>query len=224
MNMTTMLVHAAVVNFNAQPHKGFDAFGVNQDASVYALCDGANSCPDSGIAARWLCEQMVADTQDIQQQVFAIHHEMLEQFPDTASTLIRLQIAKQQLHMASLGDSFLKVYRKSWHGFGKWACVHEMPRDLNAYGHPSQLLGSEMCEKLHMATLPMSGIYCMAMMSDGPGLVLPTAYVAQRLSVLGKTQPSAQDLNYLCVSLAEDAQKRGCQDDTSVALIWLQCT
>jgi hypothetical protein len=222
--MTTMLVHAAVVNFNAQPHKGFDAFGVNQDASVYALCDGANSCPDSGIAARWLCEQMVADTQDIQQQVFAIHHEMLEQFPDTASTLIRLQIAKQQLHMASLGDSFLKVYRKSWHGFGKWACVHEMPRDLNAYGHPSQLLGSEMCEKLHMATLPMSGIYCMAMMSDGPGLVLPTAYVAQRLSVLGKTQPSAQDLNYLCVSLAEDAQKRGCQDDTSVALIWLQCT
>jgi len=222
--MTTILVHAAVVNFNAQPHKGFDAFCVNQDASVYALCDGANSCPDSGIAARWLCEQMVADTQDIQQQVFAIHHEMLEQFPDTASTLIRLQIAKQQLHMASLGDSFLKVYRKSWHGFGKWACVHEMPRDLNAYGHPSQLLGSEMCEKLHMATLPMSGIYCMAMMSDGPGLVLPTAYVAQRLSVLGKTQPSAQDLNYLCVSLAEDAQKRGCQDDTSVALIWLQCT
>ena len=222
--MTTILVHAAVVNFNAQPHKGFDAFCVNQDASVYALCDGANSCPDSGIAARWLCEQMVADTQDIQQQVFAIHHEMLEQFPDTASTLIRLQIAKQQLHMASLGDSFLKVYRKSWHGFGKWACVHEMPRDLNAYGHPSQLLGSEMCEKLHMATLPMSGIYCMAMMSDGPGLVLPTAYVAQRLSVLGKTQPSAQDLNYLCVSLAEDAQQRGCQDDTSVALIWLQCT
>jgi serine/threonine protein phosphatase PrpC len=222
--MTTMPVHAAVVNFNAQPHKGFDAFGVNQDAAVYALCDGANSCPDSGIAARWLCEQMVADIQDIQQQVFATHHEMLEQFPHTASTLIRLQIAKQQLHMASLGDSFLRVYRKSWHGFGKWSCVHEMPRDLNAYGHPSQLLGSEMCEKLHMTTLPMSGIYCMTMMSDGPGLLLPSAYVAQRLSVLGKTQPSAQDLNYLCVSLAEDAQKRGCQDDTSVALIWLQCT
>ena len=218
-----MPVHSAVVNFNAQPHKGFDAFGVSQDASVYALCDGANSCPDSGIAARWLCDQMVADIQDVQQKVFVTHHEMLKQFPDTASTLIRLQIAKQQLHMASLGDSFLTVYRKSWHGFGKWACVHAMPRDLNAHGHPSQLLGSEVCEKLNMATLPMSGIYCLTMMSDGPGLVLPTAYVAQRLSVLGKTQPSAQDLNYLCISLAEDAQQRGCKDDTSVALIWLQC-
>lgn len=221
--MTAKPVHAAVVNFNAQLNKGFDAVCFNQDASVYAMCDGANSCPDSGIAARWLCEQMAADIQDIQQQVFVKHQEMLKQFPDTASTLIRLQIAKQQLHMISLGDSFLTVYRKSWHGFGKWICVHEMPRDLDADGHPSQLLGSEVCEKLHTATFPMSGIYCLAMMSDGPGLVLPTSYVAHRLSVLGKTQPSAQDLNYLCVSLAQDAQQRGCQDDTSVALIWHQC-
>lgn len=218
-----MSVHATVLNFNAKPYKGFDAVAVNQDASVYALCDGANSCPDSGKAASWLCEQMVANIQDLDQHVFVKHKEMLELFPDTASTLLRLQIEQQQLHMASLGDSFLSVYRKSWHGFGKWTCVHEMPRDLDAFGQPSQLMGSEVCEELHTATLPLSGIYCMAMMSDGPGLVLPTAYIAQRLSVLGKTQPSAQDMHYLCASLAQDAQQRGCQDDTSVVLIWLQC-
>ena len=111
-----MRVHAAVLNFNAKPHKGFDAFGVNEEDSVYALCDGANSCPDSGKAARWLCEQMVANIQDIEHQVFVKHQEMLAQFPETASTLVRLQIAQQQLHMASLGDSYLTVFRKSWHG------------------------------------------------------------------------------------------------------------
>jgi serine/threonine protein phosphatase PrpC len=221
--VTAISVHAVALNFNAQPDKGFDAFGVNEDASVYALCDGANSCPDSGRAARWLCMQMVLSVKDIHQHVFVAHQEMLDQFPETASTMVRVQASQNQLDLASLGDSYLTVYRKSWLGYGRWSCVHDMPRDLDAYGHPSQLIGSEVCETLHTATLPMDGIYCIVMMSDGPGLVLPSTYIAQRLSVLGQKCPSEQDLHYLCASLAQDAQQRGCQDDTSIALIWLQC-
>ena len=220
--MTGIKVHAVALNFNAASNKGFDAFSVNEDESIYVLCDGANSCPDSGLAARWLCSQMICEENDTQQQMLTAHQEMLWRYPNAASTLLQVKIKDRYLSLSSLGDSFLSVYRKSWFGFGGWSCVHEMPRDLDSFGHPSQLIGSEVCEKLHTHSMSVSELYCIAMMSDGPGLVLPNEYISKRLAVLGRTQPSHSDLQYVCESLAQEAQKRGCQDDISVALIWIK--
>jgi hypothetical protein len=221
--VTLRITHGLALNVQSHPSKGFDAFAFNAQTNAYVLCDGANSCPNSGHAARWLCNTSAKwDGQEIQLALFATHQAMLEAFPDTASTILHVCADKNGLHLASLGDSFLHVFQRTWFGLGSWKCVHTMPRDLDAHGHPSQLVGSEVCHTLHRCSLPAQGTYCVAMLSDGPGLMMPPEWIAQRLTTLGSKLPSKFDLDYLCDSMAHHALEQGCLDDTSVALIWLQ--
>jgi len=229
-------VHAIALNVKGQALKGFDAFSANLETREFALCDGANSCAGSGEAARWLCHQMVNPDNSrpngtidtplaLQDRLFVAHQSMLSKHPETGSTLVYLSVdSNNGLTMASLGDSFLRVYRPTWGGFGKWTMVQEMTRDLDANGHPSQMVGSEVCNTLHISQLPAKGTYCVVMMSDGPGLLMNPTFVATRLSTMGSRQPSESDLQYLCVSMAEHALNRGCLDDTSVAMVWVKFT
>jgi len=230
-------VHAVALNVRAQALKGFDAFSANLETQEFALCDGANSCAGSGEAARWLSIQMVSpacpskkgtietNTLALQDRLFAAHKRMLNEYPDTGSTLLFMSVGPNNgLILASLGDSFLGVYRPTWGGFGKWKLVHEMARDLDANGHPSQMVGSEVCNTLHISQLPAKGTYCVVMMSDGPGLLMNPTFVSSRLSTIGSQQPSESDLQYLCVSMAEHALNKGCLDDTSVAMVWIKFT
>ena len=221
--MTLRMVHGLALNVHAHPSKGFDAFAYNTQTNTYVLCDGANSCPNSGHAARWLSNATArCEVQNLEQHLFATHQDMLQGFPDTASTLLHVCADMKGLHLASLGDSFLSVFQRTWYGLGSWKCIHTMPRDLDAHGHPSQLVGSEVCHTLHRYTLPAQGTYCVAMLSDGPGLLMPPEWLAERLTTLGRKRPSKYDLDYLCDSMAQYALGLGCLDDTSVALIWLQ--
>ena len=116
----------------------------------------------------------------------------------------------------------LRVDQKSWGGFAPWKCVETMPRDVDENGHPTQLVGSEVCQTIHVRNHDPKGLYCAVLMSDGPGLKTSEENLKTRLAMIGRNEPSQADLAYLCNSLAIDAQNSGCLDDTSVAMIWLK--
>lgn len=223
--MTLRCVHACALNVNAEAAMGFDAFSANAEDCIFTLCDGANSCPDSGVAARWLSQVMAhADTENLPQQLLSTHAEMCQKFPVTGSTLLRVHAREQGLQLATLGDSFLWLFQKPWRGLAPWRCIDQMPRDVDDKGHPTQLVGSEVCHTLHTRQHPPQGIYCAVLMSDGPGLLTTDQHLKARLSLLGRTEPSAADLDYLCHSLALEARTAGCRDDISVAMVWLKYT
>jgi len=215
-------VHGATINLNSFDAMGFDAFSANVVDHIFTLCDGANSCPNSGSAATWLSEtfsQAHPDTLDTQLKVR--HAQLCALFPETGSTLLRLAADDGGIHMASIGDSFLWLFQKPWGGFGPWRCIDQMPRDIDSKGHPTQLVGSEVCDILHESHHPPVGRYCAVMMSDGPGLSVSPAQLLERVAVLGRAEPQDHDLAYLCRSLALQAQKSGCRDDISVAIVWI---
>jgi len=223
--MSLRCVHACALNVNADESLGFDAFSAHAEQPVFVLCDGANSCPDSGVAARWLSQAMVqADTEHLSSQLMSTHTQMCEKFPNTGSTLLRVHARAQGLQLASLGDSFLWLFHKPWGGLAPWRCIDQMPRDVDGNGHPTQLVGSEVCNTLHTRQHPSKGLYCAVLMSDGPGLLTPDHALQARVSLLGRAEPSAADLDYLCHSLALAAHAAGCHDDISVAMVWLKYT
>jgi serine/threonine protein phosphatase PrpC len=207
---------------------GFDAFAANQAQGLFALCDGANSCPDSGQAAQWLSQQLV-DTErcgsaraKFESHVFQLHRDMLERFPETASTAVWSRVTPQGLTLSSVGDSSLRVYRRSWAGWGKWQVICAMPRDLDNLGNPRQLIGSEVLDTVHHLALPARGTLLTLMMSDGPANILSDGMVQEVLRSLKRQAPSAHDLDYLCRQLVEEALNLGCQDDASAAMVWTQ--
>jgi len=221
--MSLRCVYACALNVNASDSKGFDAFCANENLNIFTLCDGANSCSGSGLAADWLSQVMATDEPGpLSDQLMTRHDEMCQKFPETGSTLLRVKASHQELELASIGDSFLWLFQKSWGGFGPWKCVETMPRDLDENGHPSQLVGSEVCQTLHVRHHDPKGLYCAVLMSDGPGLKTSEEKLKSRLAMLGRNEPGQADLAYLCNSLAIDAQNFGCLDDTSVAMIWLK--
>jgi hypothetical protein len=221
--MSLRIVHACALNVNSSDKSGFDAFSANENLNIFALCDGANSCSGSGLAADWLSQVMTTDEpRHLSEQLMARHFEMCQKFPETGSTLLRVKASNQALELASIGDSFLWLFQKSWGGFAPWKCVETMPRDVDENGHPSQLVGSEVCQTIHVRNHDPKGLYCAVLMSDGPGLKTSEENLKSRLAMIGRNEPSQADLAYLCNSLAIDAQNSGCMDDTSVAMIWLK--
>jgi len=216
----------------ADSDKGFDSFSSNEITYNFALCDGANSCAGSGYAAKWLSAFMVDqfqkteifDYKELNNVFFRAHNEVKRNFPETGSTLAYVSALPDRLVLASIGDSYLQIFQPKFWKFGRWNLFLDMPRDLDHLGNPTQLVGSEVCHTLNISEINTHGIYCVVMMSDGPGLVLDEAYISKRLNTLGRLKPSKDDLHYLCLSMAQEALSRGCLDDTSVAVIWLNYT
>lgn len=212
--------------------KGFDSFSSNEKTFSFALCDGANSCVGSGDAAKWLSAFMVDqlheteifELKELSKLFFSAHHEVKRSFPETGSTLVYLSALPDRLVLASIGDSYLQVFHPNRWKFGRWDLFHDMPRDLDHLGNPTQLVGSEVCHTLNISEIKTNGIYCVVMMSDGPGLLLDESYILKRLNIIGRVKPSKEDLYYLSFSMAQEALTRGCRDDTSVAVIWLKYT
>ena len=96
--MSLRCVHACALNINASASKGFDAFTANENLNIFTLCDGANSCSGSGLAADWLSQVMATDEpQHVSDQLMARHFEMCQRFPETGSTLLRVKANKQEL-------------------------------------------------------------------------------------------------------------------------------
>lgn len=224
--MTAHCVWGQAINHGPLDGLGFDAFCANPDTGVFALSDGANSCPDSGKAAKWLCEHITQppepeqDTLNFEPLVRGLHQDMLQRFPDTAATLIGLHLTPWGLRLVSVGDSELTVFeRRLW---GRWDKRHTMPKDLDDLGHPSQLLASEVLNTVHQHDIPRKKALLVLMMSDGPARILSESSVLRAIDKLSQQTPSSDDLNYLCENLADEALALGCHDDVSVVLIWIR--
>ena len=122
----------------------------------------------------------------------------------------------------SVGDSDLTLYKRRWGGWGSWQKNCTMPKDLDTDGNPSQLIASEVLDTVHQLDLPAQGTWLALMMSDGPARVLPTSSLQKTLQKISHQTPSSEDLDYLCRALADEALSSGCQDDVSVAMLWIQ--
>jgi serine/threonine protein phosphatase PrpC len=224
--MTVQCIWGQAINQGPPDGLGFDAFCANPEAGVFALSDGANSCPDSGKAAQWLCAQITQapqppqDPLDFEPVVKALHHDMLQRFPDTAATLVGVYLGSGGLRLVSVGDSEVSVFERRW--WGRWAKRHTMPKDLDGQGHPSQLLASEVLDTVHQHDIPKQKVLLTLMMSDGPARVLPESSVLRTIEKLSHQTPSRGDLNYLCENLANEALALGCHDDVSVVLMWIR--
>lgn len=214
------------INHGRQSRLGFDAYADHADAGIFVLCDGANSCPDSGKAALWLSQSLAGDpslqdeSEDFEASLRKLHENMLELFPITAATVLALRAKTNGLTLASVGDSSLVVLKRTWAGWGKWRVVHKMPRDINEHGHPSQLLGSEVLDQIHQTWLTGKGRYLTILMTDGVANTVSDEELIETVSAVGRWQtPSSDDLNYLCQTLALLALNRGCQDDISAVMV-----
>jgi serine/threonine protein phosphatase PrpC len=220
------LVAGHCINHGRPDRLGFDAYTGHADTGIFVLCDGANSCPDSGKAALWLSQSLASDliiqveSEDFEASLRRLHEDMLELFPITAATVLALRAKANGLTLASVGDSSLVVLKRAWAGWGNWRVVHEMPRDINEQGHPSQLLGSEVLDQIHQARLIGKGRYLTILMTDGVANTVSEAELIQIVSAVGRWQtPSSDDLDYLCQTLVILALDRGCQDDLSAVMI-----
>jgi serine/threonine protein phosphatase PrpC len=224
--MTMLCVWGQAINHGPLDGLGFDAFCANASTGLFALSDGANSCPDSGKAAKWLCEQITQTPLDeppplnFEPVVRGLHLDMLQRFPNTAATLVGLHLAPQGLRLVSVGDSELSVFERRW--WGRWVKRHTMPKDLDAQGNPSQMLASEVLDTVHQHDMFKKKVLLALMLSDGPARVLLESSVQLAIEKISHKPPTSDDLNYLCQNLANEALAMGCHDDVSVALIWIR--
>lgn len=221
--MNLRSVNGCSINYKSIEGLGFDAFKANEAQNIFTLCDGANSCKGSGAAALWLSQVMADDDEkNVTEQLLSRHLEMCEKFPDTGSTLLRVSANTTGIELSSVGDSFMWLFKKKWRGWAPWECIETMPRDVDHHGHPTQLVGSEVCNTVHVRNFEPDGLFCAILMSDGPGLLTNELALKNSLSMLGRNEPSPSDLDFLCTSLASDAHTSGCTDDISVAMVWLK--
>jgi serine/threonine protein phosphatase PrpC len=219
-------VFASVVNLDPKK-KGFDSFSASDTKRLFALCDGANSCLGSGEAAKWLSETLIkvepqkneTDTY-WQTSINDLHKHMLTLYPETASTLAFAHVHEQGLTLGNLGDSYLRVFHHADQIWSRWRLVEELQRDVDSRGHPSQMLGSEVCNDAHLMSFKPTGSYLLLFMSDGVGNFWQAQTLLQRLSIISTKEPSTNDLQYLCSSIAQHALDLGSNDDASVALVW----
>ncbi len=222
----TSLVCGRCINHGPSDRLGFDAYAGSPERGVFVLCDGANSCPDSGQAALWLSQALASDPRLEEERpgfecsLRHLHLEMIERFPMTAATVLAVQAGGYGLRLASVGDSRLVLLARRWGGWGSWRQIHEMPRDIDARGHPTQLVGSEVLDVIHQAQFPPRGRCLAVMMTDGLADCLTDQELLQTVSALGRHQPSSGDLDYLCQTLAALALDRGCQDDLSAVMVY----
>jgi len=227
--MNPHCVFGQAINHGHRGKGGFDAFQAQPAQGLYALCDGANSCLDSGRAAAWLAENIThtpePDRQvfiDFRSRVFELHGQMLSIFPETASTLIGLHVRPQGLRLVSVGDSQLTLYQPNRWTRKSWKKAHTMPQDIDANGHPSQLIASEVLNTVHQHDIQATSTWLAVLMSDGPAKLLSEVSIEHALLRIGHDSPSSNDLDYLCQSLADEALTLGCRDDVSLAMVWIR--
>jgi hypothetical protein len=222
-------IHAAVMNLQAHPAFGCDAFAHDAQAGIWVMADGANSCPGAKQAALWVATQIVdvlaqgqlQSDSEFERSVLAVHTQMLSKHPETAATLLIGQICPDCIRLASIGDSLLRAFHQPAWLLSRWREKVAMPRDVDTIGNPTQLIGSEVCETVHMRRLPLGGRWLLVFMTDGAAAAIKSPALVMSLAMLGRQQPSPDDLEYLCRDLALQALAAGCQDDVSVAMVWL---
>jgi serine/threonine protein phosphatase PrpC len=141
--------------------------------------------------------------------------------PDTASTLLLVRKVPAGIITASVGDSILRCFvRGSWPWSG-WREPSRLEVDLDESGHPWQLMGSDICDVVHVNFVAEQAANFIMMMTDGVGAYLSEDDVRRVLKTIGRSRPSSQDLHYLCRVMVNRALENGSRDDASVVMLWL---
>lgn len=218
---------------------GFDAFATGAPAQpVFVLCDGANGTPQGGAFSEALCAAFLPyfekacppgskdplrpsiDLTQLGLDLDALGQTLDARFPDSASTLTAARFFTGRLQVLSVGDSYALIFRRQL--LRGWRHVHSLGRHQDAMGHPTELIGAPIPTHPFWFETAEPGDWIVALMTDGAGDFLETDDVLSQLALLGRAQPSAEDLTYCAQCLTQTAISRQSDDDISISLVWMR--
>lgn len=218
---------------------GFDAFATGAPAQpVFVLCDGANGTPQGGAFSEALCAAFLPyfektcppgskdplrpsiDLTQLGHDLDALGQALDARFPDSASTLTAARFFTGRLQVLSVGDSYALIFRRQL--LRGWRHVHSLGRHQDAMGHPTELIGAPIPTHPFWFETAEPGDWIVALMTDGAGDFLETDDVLSQLALLGRAQPSAEDLTYCAQCLTQTAISRQSDDDISISLVWMR--
>ena len=218
---------------------GFDAFATGAPAQpVVVLCDGANGTPQGGAFSEALCAAFLPyfekacppgskdplrpsiDLTQLGLDLDALGQALDARFPDSASTLTAARFFTGRLQVLSVGDSYALIFRRQL--LRGWRHVHSLGRHQDAMGHPTELIGAPIPTHPFWFETAEPGDWIVALMTDGAGDFLETDDVLSQLALLGRAQPSAEDLTYCAQCLTQTAISRQSDDDISISLVWMR--
>lgn len=220
---------------------GFDAFATFAPQSpVFILCDGANGTPQGGAFARALsarfleyfslplpkgealADRPLADLQAVGSDLDQLGNALDHEFADSAATLTAARFFEGRLQLLNVGDSYvLAFHRQTFFG---WGHVTRLGRHQDEQGRPTQLIGSPVPVRPYWYESTVKGDWVIALMTDGAGDFVSEADILEQLRLLGRAQPSQEDMVFCAQSLSQRALSRRSDDDISVCLIWMRLT
>ncbi len=223
-----MFTFGSSVNILGKNSSGFDSFSFKN--RTFILCDGANSCKNGGVLANKLSKSIANKWSDVHKAskqkdefVFSlIHNEhkyYLSNNFEAASTLVGMKIMSHEFEMISVGDSYGEIFYKD-QNLG-WKKIDSMPRDIDENGHPWQLIGSAVLEKVHHKQFSLNGSYCIFLMTDGAGNFLTERSFSRILNLINNEKPNPADLDYLSSDLVFEARSNGSSDDISIIILFI---
>lgn len=218
---------------------GFDAFATAAPQQpVFVLCDGANGTPRGGDFARALVGDflqyfsgplpkgdLAPDRPGVDLAAIGLHLDQLgenldQQFAASAATLTAARYFEGQLQLLHVGDSYVMGFRRQ--PFLGWRQVTSLGRHQDARGRPTQLIGSPVPVRPYWFESASAGDWVIALMTDGAGDFLSASDLLEQLRLVGRAQPSQEDLNFCAHCLGQLALSRQSDDDISVCLIWMR--
>ncbi len=221
--------YAVVINGGKRKYECFDAFARVSDS--FTLCDGANSCKNSGKLAKKLASlfskkissiamKKVDREREISKIVLDIHENCALNNEAGASTLLGLNILKDSYEIISVGDSYGKVFTRN--PDGEWTEHCSIPRDLDYNGNPWQLIGSDVCELVHYTRLYRENVACVFLMSDGVGDFIKNSDIEKILNKKDIKKFNPSNLRKIVESLLSISGERGSKDDMSICMAFIE--
>lgn len=218
---------------------GFDAFATHAPQSpVFVLSDGANGTPQGGAFAHALSahfleyfslplpkgeaaiDRPTADLQAIGTHLDQLGSALDQEFADSAATLTAARFFEGHLQLLNVGDSYVMAFHRQ--AFFGWGHITSLGRHQDERGRPTQLVGSPVPVRPYWYESTTRGDWVIALMTDGAGDFLTQADVLDQLRLLGRAQPSQEDMGFCAQSLSQLALSRQSDDDVSVCLIWMR--
>ena len=217
------------VNIGDQRSSKFDIISSDIDRGVYVLCDGANSTPWGGDAAR-ICASSIISSLGTDSSIESITTTkayanadalVKKHFNNAACTSISVKIESTGIELASCGDSLIEVFK--FIPILGWKKFHQTQLDLlEDQISPSQLIGSETYDKPNLYVLPPKGTFAILLMSDGLYQFTSSNVRKKNISKIGGLVPSNEDLTFLSSKLASEAIRCQSPDDISIGIIWVK--
>ena len=216
-------------NIGEQRSSKFDVISSDSERGIYVLCDGANSTPWGGDAAR-ICATSIINTLSSENSLDDISASkayadadalVKKHFTNAACTSISVKIESTGIELASCGDSLIEVFK--FIPILGWKRFYQSKLDLlEDEISPSQLIGSETYDKPNLHVLSPKGTFAILLMSDGLYQFTSTKDRKRNICKIGNRVPSNEDLTFLSSGLASEALRNQSTDDISIGIIWVK--